>query len=67
MKKDVFKEGKQGKILSTGELLMAAGIAGMPSAALTTPFDVVKTRLQVGYSFLTLLELSRLAENDQKS
>jgi hypothetical protein len=38
LKKDVFHEGKQGKILSTGELLLAAGTAGMPAAALTTPF-----------------------------
>ncbi|KAK1926724.1 putative mitochondrial inner membrane protein [Papiliotrema laurentii] len=46
MKKDVFNEGKRGKSLSFGELLIAAGISGMPAAYLTTPFDVVKTRLQ---------------------
>ncbi|WWD17746.1 hypothetical protein CI109_102187 [Kwoniella shandongensis] len=46
LKKDVFHEGRRGKVLSFGELLMAAGIAGMPAAYLTTPADVVKTRLQ---------------------
>jgi hypothetical protein len=35
--KDVFHEGKRGKVLSFGELLLAAGIAGMPAAYLTTP------------------------------
>jgi solute carrier family 25 aspartate/glutamate transporter 12/13 len=38
LKKDVFHEGRRGKVLSTGELLLAAGAAGMPSAYLTTPF-----------------------------
>lgn len=46
LKKDVFKEGRQGKQLGMGELLLAAGIAGMPAAYLTTPADVIKTRLQ---------------------
>ncbi|KAJ9114364.1 hypothetical protein QFC20_001507 [Naganishia adeliensis] len=46
LKKDFFGEGHGGKQLSFGELLLAASIAGMPSAYLTTPFDCVKTRLQ---------------------
>ncbi|KAF8346951.1 mitochondrial carrier domain-containing protein [Amanita rubescens] len=47
LKKDVFNEGYHGKHLSVLETLAAAGIAGMPAAYLTTPADVVKTRLQV--------------------
>ncbi|KAH8927521.1 mitochondrial carrier [Atractiella rhizophila] len=46
LKKDVFKEGHNGKKLGFGETLISAGIAGMPAAYLTTPADVVKTRLQ---------------------
>lgn len=45
-KKDVFHEGRDGKVLSYGEALSAAAIAGMPAAYLTTPADVIKTRLQ---------------------
>ncbi|CAD6587414.1 MAG: mitochondrial aspartate-glutamate transporter agc1 [Cyphobasidiales sp. Tagirdzhanova-0007] len=46
LKKDIFRDGENGKKLSFLETLSAAGIAGMPSAYLTTPADVIKTRLQ---------------------
>ncbi|GAA5896891.1 citrin [Sporobolomyces salmoneus] len=46
LKKDVFHDGRDGKVLSYGEALAAAAIAGMPAAYLTTPADVIKTRLQ---------------------
>ncbi|KAH9929665.1 mitochondrial carrier [Fomitopsis serialis] len=47
LKKDVFREGYNGKKLSFLETLASAAIAGMPAAYFTTPADVVKTRLQV--------------------
>lgn len=47
LKKDIFHEGYHGKRLSFLETLTSAAIAGMPAAYLTTPADVVKTRLQV--------------------
>lgn len=46
LKKDTFGEGFDGKKLGFVETLSAAAIAGMPAAYLTTPADVVKTRLQ---------------------
>ncbi|KAG8778339.1 mitochondrial aspartate-glutamate transporter agc1 [Ceratobasidium sp. 428] len=47
MKKDFFNEGYHGKKLGFGETLLSAAIAGMPAAYLSTPADVIKTRLQV--------------------
>jgi len=38
MKKDVFNEGRQGKVLSLIELLASAGAAGIPAGkSLTCP------------------------------
>ncbi|VVT56676.1 uncharacterized protein SAPINGB_P005209 [Magnusiomyces paraingens] len=45
LKKDYFGEGPN-KSLSILQLLTAGAIAGMPAAYFTTPFDVIKTRLQ---------------------
>lgn len=46
LKKDFFGESATNK-LSVLQLLTAGAIAGMPAAYLTTPCDVIKTRLQV--------------------
>ncbi|KAI9724785.1 MAG: hypothetical protein M1812_000061 [Candelaria pacifica] len=46
LKRDFFGESPNKK-LGILQLLTAGAIAGMPAAYLTTPFDVIKTRLQV--------------------
>ncbi|KZF25004.1 putative mitochondrial carrier protein [Xylona heveae TC161] len=46
LKRDYFGESPN-KRLGILQLLTAGAIAGMPAAYLTTPFDVIKTRLQV--------------------
>ena len=47
LKNDLFQHDKPLTKPTFGELITAASLAGVPAAFLTTPADVIKTRLQV--------------------
>jgi hypothetical protein len=58
MKKDVFHEGRQGKVLSLGELLLAAGTAGIPAGE-SLPFSTQVDQYSIHHmDSLTFIEFS---------
>jgi len=47
MKQSILKSAPDNVKLSSGETLLCGGFAGSTAALCTTPFDVVKTRVQL--------------------